>query len=564
MSKTDIDPATVEIIRNQLVNIAEEMQNIVINSAYEPLWHDAGDLSSALLSSNGEVIGQSKRVLPIHIATMTRSTNTAVEMTGGKSSLNDGDVLIQNDPYSGNNHLPDVLLSKPIFIKGELIGFSAVRGHWKDIGGATASSYPIYGGDLMKEGIRMQPAKLYREGTRNDDLYNFILSNVRDTEIREGDLNAQLAGMRRGAERFKKLAEKYGVETLLTAVESILKNDEEQMRKQISSLPDGSYTAEDYMDGDGFSASMVKIHAELTIDGSSISIDFDKTDQQVEGCINCPHSCTEAAAHYAVKVALDPGDPGTLGAYRPVEVSAPKGSLLNPRFPAPVVAGNHETTNRVYDTVIKAIAEVDPDLVFATGEGSANTLIYESLETGEFNYTGGAGGMGACPTRDGVSAIRSGAGNAGPQPIERIEDEYDYVEFEEFVIVPDSGGAGEFRGGVTARQIFRVDDPTRLTFAAERSKTQPFGLAGGDGGMSARHAYITPDGEEIDVESKSITELESGSRVLLRPAGGGGYGDPKNRSKSKVIADYENEYITAEAANEIYGVEIEEYTSDEN
>jgi N-methylhydantoinase B len=311
------------------------------------------------------------------------------------------------------------------------------------------------------------------------------------------------------------------------------------------------------MDGDGFSASMVKIKTELIVDGTEILIDFAGTDDQVDGCINCPHSCTEAAAHYAVKVALDPGEPGTLGAYRPINVSVPKGSLLNPRFPAPVVAGNHETTNRVYDTVVRAVGEIDPELAFATGEGSANTVIYESMETGHFNYTGGAGGMGACPTRDGVSAIRSGVGNAGPQPIERIEDDYDFVQFEEFVIVPDSGGTGEYRGGVTARQIFRLDDPTRLTFAAERAKTQPFGLAGGSGGMSARHAYITPEGEEIDVESKSITELEAGSRVLLRPAGGGGFGNPEDRNQEAVLEDIKNEYITIKAAEEYYGVDID-------
>lgn len=552
------DLAFVEIVRNQLHDVAEEMQASVMNSAYSPLWQEAGDLSCAVVTPAAEIVGQSERVIPVHIATMTSSVRAAIERTGGYDALEPGDVLFQNDPYAGNNHLPDFVMAQPVFVDGALLGFAAVRAHWVDIGGSSPTSYSTQTGEIIKEGLRVPPAKLYEGGERNDALRNVVLANTRDRDERLGDMQAQLAGVRRGRDRLRELAEKHGVESLAAAMTVVLDNDERRMRNRIAELPDGTYRATDYLDGDGISGELIEIHASLRVDGDRIAVDFAGSDEQTSGGVNSPIACTRTATYYAVRVTLDPGEPGTSGSYRPVSVSAPEGSVLNPVYPAPVVAGNHETATRVHDAVVRAIAEIDPELAFGAGDGSSNVFNYRSLESGAINYTCMGGGMGACPGRDGVNAIRSGVGNTGLQPVERVEEDYDFVTVEEFSIVPDTGGAGRTRGGCTARRVLRFDDPTMVVTTGERAKTRPFGLEGGGDGALAVHRLILPDGTEETLRSKATREVPAGSRVHFQPAGGGGFGDPSERPAEAVLEDVRNGYVSPAAAREQYDVVVDE------
>jgi len=552
----DVDPATLEIVRNQLHDSAEEMQATVMNAAYSPVWQDAGDLSCALLNADAEIVGQSERVIPMHIATMTNSVQVAIEETGGYEALAPGDVLIQNDPYSGNNHLPDFVMAQPVFVDDTLLGFASVRAHWVDVGGTSPTSYSTKTDEIIKEGLRVPPAKLVEAGDRNEALFDVLLANVRGREERQGDMNAQLAGVRRGHRRFTAIAEKYGAETVLAAIDTLLSNDEQRMRNRIEDLPDGRYEAEDFLDGDGLTADRIAIRATLEIDGTDARIDFDGSDPQATGGVNAPLSCTETASYYAVKVTLDPGSPGTSGSYRPVSVTAPSGTVVNPEYPAPVVAGNHETSNRIYDTVVRAIAEIDPGLAFGAGDGSSNIFTYRSLSSGDLNLTCLGGGLGACPGRDGINAIRSGVGNTGIQPVEREELVYDFVHIEEFSLVKDAGGAGLHRGGVPPRRVTRLDDDAELIVVAERATTQPFGMAGGEPGERASHVHISPDGEETKVDSKATLTVDAGSSFAFQPAGGGGYGDPHDRPASAVAEDVENGYVSVEEAMEVYGVAL--------
>lgn len=559
----DTDPVTVEVIRNQLLDIAEEMQATVMNAAYSPLWQEAGDLSCAVLNRDAEIVGQADRVIPMHIPTMTNSTQAAIEATGGRSELREGDVLIQNDPYAGNNHLPDFILAQPVFIAESLLGFAAVRGHWVDVGGSSPTSYATDTGEIIQEGLRVPPAKLYESGDRNEALLGVILANMRDQDERLGDLRAQLAGVKRGRKRLLDLAEKYGGETVRAAMAAILDAEEHQVQTQIQDLPDGRYTATDCIDDDGMGGDeRVPITAELHVDGTALTVDFDGTASQVAGGVNAPLSCTEAATYYAVKVTLDPGDPGTTGAYRPITVEAPKGSLVNPEHPAPVVAGNHETATRIYDVVLQCIAAIDSELAFAAGDGSSNVVNYQSNATDAMNYTCMGGGMGACPDRDGINAIRSGVGNTGVQPIERVESEYNFVTVEEFTIVPDTGGAGEYRGGNTIRRVLRFDDETDLVITGERATTRPFGLAGGHSGSFAEHRHVQPDGTEVELSSKVSKTLPAGSKLRFQPAGGGGFGEPTDRSPTAVLADVQDEYVTEAVARDQYGVAIDADTGE--
>jgi N-methylhydantoinase B len=452
------------------------------------------------------------------------------------------------------------MMAEPVFVDGDLLGFAAVRAHWVDIGGSSPTSYSTQTGEIIKEGLRVPPAKLVEAGERNDGLRNLILANTRDRDERVGDMNAQLAGVRRGRERLEVLAEKHGAASLAGAMRAVLDNEERRMRARIEDLPDGQYHATDFLDGDGISDDLIQIDATLAIDGDEIHVDFSGTDAQATGGVNSPIACTRTATYYAVKVTLDPGEPGTTGSYRPVSVSAPSGTVVNPEHPAPVVAGNHETATRVYDSVVKAIAEIDPMLAFGAGDGSSNVFNYRSEETGEINYTCQGGGMGACPGRDGINAIRSGVGNTGLQPVERVEEEYDFITIEEFSVVPDTGGAGRRRGGCTSRRVVHFDDRVMVVTTGERAKTQPFGLNDGESGATAVHELVHPDGSEETMRSKATREIPAESRVRFQPAGGGGFGDPMERDPEAVLADVLDGYVTPEAARETYGVVVDEET----
>ena len=552
----NIDPATVEVIRNRLHDIAQEMQATVMNAAYSPLWQESGDLSCALLNWDCEIMGQSEMAMPIHIATMMNSLSQGIEKTGGFEELRPGDVIFHNDPYSGNNHLPDFLAGRPVYVDETLIGFSAVRGHWVDVGGISPSSYAIDTDEIIKEGIRIPPTKLYRAGDRNEDLLSAILANTRNSEDRRGDLNAQIAGVRQGYERFENLAEKFGIDTLRGATSTILDNEEARMRSRIADLPAGRYEATDHIDA--MDGGLLTIRVTVEVDGNELHIDFEGTTDQVEYGINAPPSCTEAAAYYGVKQTINPGFPGTSGEYHPVTVEAPEGSILNPRHPAPVVAGNTETSTRVYDVVMHAISKIDEGLAFGASTGTSNILSYQSLETEQINYTTLPGGTGACPARDGVNGVRSSVGNLGVQPIERTEQEYDFVRVRERSLATDSGGAGRYRGGNGLRRVIDLTDPVELLICSDRINTRPFGMAGGKQASSTVQYYTTPNGERVPLDAKTMVELEAGSHVFLQAPGGGGYGDPKDRPVEDVRADVVAGYVSRKNAREEYGVVIDD------
>jgi N-methylhydantoinase B len=556
----DVDPTTLEILRNQFSNISEEIQGRVMRSAYSPLWQDASDLSAAILSPDGEIVGQSRRAVPIHVGTMIRSVRTAVDDVGGRESLVPGDMLIQNDPYSGNNHLPDFLLTKPVFKDDDLVGFSAIRCHWLDVGGSSATSYATDTGEIIKEGIRVPPAKLFRGGERNEGLFNTIIANVRNRDERLGDFNAQLGGAKHGAQRLLEIADEHGAQTVRTSTDQLLTNDEILARNRIAELPDGTYKAEDYLDGDGITDAIITIEAALEVDGEELHVDFSGTDDEADGGVNAPLAVTEAATYAAIKNVLNPGQLNTSGEYRPIEVTAPKGSLLNPEYPAPVVAGNHETAFRVFDTVVKAFGNIDPELIFGCGEGSTNGLGYRSLKakhgTGRANRTRAIGGMGACPSQDGPNAIRSGIGNAGVEPVERVEQKYDYVTIDEWSIMPGTGGAGRYRGGNGARMAMEFENDVELVLTGERAKTQPYGVDGGKPGSAAKYIHIAPDGERTELGSKAVTNLEAGSTYIVEPSGGGGFGDPEERPAEAVRDDVVDGDLTVEQARDEYNVAI--------
>lgn len=565
----DLDPTTRAVIRSGLIDAVAEMKAVVLRTAYSNLWKEAGDLSCALLATSNELVVQGPADIPNHLGSMPFSLAGCLARIPAEE-LSPGDVLLQNDPYAGNNHLPDLFMAKPVFVDGTIVCWTAVRGHWVDVGGLAPGSYSNEATDLYGEGIRVPPVKVYREGALNDDVVDLLLANTRNPDERLGDLQSQYAGCFAGEQRVLAYCERYGVDAVNVTMGDMLDSSEQLTRSAIERIPDGEYAFEDWCDGDGIDYEPIRIAARVTVAGSEITVDLSESSGQVRGGMNCPYAVTVAAAFYAIKVLTDPENPPNSGCYRPIKVIATRGSVLNPRPPAPVVASNHETSYRVVDVVIGALAGVLEDRVCAAGSGTSGVLIMswhvkadaETIKSGGGDTVAvhlevhGAG-QGAHACGDGVNARRVNMGNTGNTPIEVLETSFPITSLL-YEIAEDCGGAGRFRGGTGIRRRMRLDADTIVTLAAERAVVPPYGLAGGDAAKRASYSVVWPDGTREELRSKTRpTLLPRGTIVEIRCAGGGGFGPAAERDLESVQADLDDGYISPGTAREVYGVELE-------
>lgn len=552
-----LDPITFEVIRNALLMAAMEMKGVVVRTAYSTLWKEAGDLSCGLLTRNCEVVAQGMGDIPAHLATMPFSVRGCVERIG-EANLRPGDVLYQNDPYCGNNHLPDFIMAKPIFLDGVILGYSAVRGHYVDVGGVGPGSYSTAVRDIYAEGLRIAPLKLWKQGELNEDIVSVLQTNTRNARERLGDLRAQYAGCVIGERRILALAARYGPELLVEAMEEVLRYSERLTRTEIGKIKPGVYHFVDYCDGDGLRDEPLRLEVTVTVEADRIKADFTGTSPQARGGMNAPYAVTASATQYAVKCLTDPWNPANSGSYRAVEVVAPEGSLLNPRPPAPVVAGNHETASRVADAVIGALAQAAPERAIAAGSGSSAVIAVGGIHpaTGrEYVWVETHGsGQGASRDQDGVHATRVNVGNTGNTPVESIELNYPVLTLE-YSVADDSGGPGRRRGGLTIRRRFRLLDDATAIVTCERGRVPPYGLFGGQPGRPARIVLNpgTPEERVLPTKTPPI-DLPAGTLVDYRPAGGGGYGDPLEREPERVLDDVLDGYVSVESAREDYGV----------
>jgi len=559
----DIDPATLEILRNALRTITDEMQATVMNAAYSLLWQEAGDLSNAILTPEGDLVAQPDRVIPAHLATMSLGLTSAIEAVGGLDALDPGDALIANDPYRGNNHIPDVMVARPCFVDGEILCFAAVRGHWIDAGGRYPTSHSPAVESIYEEGLILPTTKGFVDGELQPAIRDLVQSNVRQSEKVLGDLSAQKAGADRGVERARDLVDRYGSETVRAGMDVILDNAEDRMRDAIAAVPDGTYSARDAIDNDGLSDTPHEIAVTLTIDGDELVADFAGSADQATGGVNSPWGSALCAVYYAVITTLTPGEPGNSGTYRPITVTAPDGSIVKPTYPAPVVAGNHETGSRIVDVVVRALSEAVPEAAYAAGDGSSNIFNYFGTVNGDRfqNTTVHGGGSGAHSTGDGHSAVRNGIGNTGMASVEREETRYP-VRIDRYELDPDSGGAGKYRGGLTVTKTTRFLTDAGFLLVADRAHQPPYGLAGGMSGQTATHILERADGSTERLPSKTgRVSIDAGARLHFTPASGGGYGDPTEREPKRVLADVRQGYVTPSAARDTYGVVVRETAS---
>jgi N-methylhydantoinase B len=500
-----VDPVTLQVMIGGLRAACDEMGAALIRSAYSANIKERHDCSTAIFDAHGELVMQAEHI-PVHLGSMPDAVAAVLDL-----EQRPGSSWILNDPYRGGTHLPDITLISPVFVGEEMIGFAACRAHHADVGGPTPGSMPAGSTTLAEEGVVIPP-------TRADpDTLGELASRMRFPRQRLADLRAQAAANRTGALRLAELAERHGLERLQAGMEEILAYAERRTRVALSKLPNGTYTAEDVLEDDaGGEPHDVTLRVEATIYGDRLSLDFGGTDPQVEGNLNCPLSVTKSAAFFAVRALTDPDAPPSAGAYRPIEVLAPRGCLLNARAPAAVAAGNVETSSRVADLVIAALSGARP--VPAQGQGTMNNLTLAGEDFTYYETLGG--GQGACPDADGPSAIHVAMSNTLNTPVEALESEFP-LRVRELSLRRGSGGDGKHRGGDGIVREIEALAPVSYSLISERRRHPPVGRNGGGDGAPGRNLR---NGERLP--SKAEGDLARGDSIRVETPGGGGHGSP--------------------------------------
>ncbi len=558
------DPARFEIIKNALIAAAEEMKIVLAKTAYSPLLKVAGDYSCGIFDPAGNMVAQGPD-LPIHLGSMPDAVRAVV---AAFPDAGPDDVFIHNDPYHGGSHLPDVNVVSPAFHRGVLLGFGCVRAHWPDIGSATPGSYgavtEIYG-----EGLRLPPVRLMRGGVMERGVEAIILANVRTPEERAGALRAQIAATRRAAHRRAARAAQYGADTIAAIMVEVQDYSERMMRAALAALPDGEAAFTDIFDGDGVIApgettdETFRVCLRIVKRGDRITVDFAGSDPAVPGPMNAPLTVTASGVYCALKMIADPDSliPPNSGCWRPVTVTAPPGSVVHAQHPSPVVYANHEMSHRIADMVMAAMFAISPRTVMAGSQGTSAVVTFGGLDPrrGEryVSYESVKGGFGARPVKDGINAVAATVSNMMNTPVEILESSFP-LRIEEYALIPDSGGAGRWRGGLGVRRVWRVlDHQAHVAVCAERAVTPPFGLDGGHAGAPARILLIPPHGNPQKLNSKGAFLAPAGSQVVMEAPGSGGYGPPAERDPALLAADLAEGYVTAAGARREYGARSE-------
>jgi N-methylhydantoinase B len=496
------------VLASALSGIAEEMGAVLIRGAYSSNIKERRDCSAALFDADGGMVAQAEHI-PVHLGAMPESVAAVMERDPRA-----GDVFALNDPYSGGTHLPDITLVSPVAPGGEILGFAVTRAHHSDVGGMRPGSMPSDSREIWQEGLVIPPVRLIADGEYADDVLALVLANVRTPGIRRGDLRAQIAAHRLAEERVGELVERRGRAVVLTAFAQVLAYAERRTREALRDVPDGTYRAEGEIEGDGATDDDLPLRVAVTVDGDAMTIDFAGSSGQTAGNVNCPLAVTRSACYFALRVLLPDDVPANAGAYAPLTIEAPEGSLVNARSPAAVVAGNVETSQRIADTVLLALSQA-VDLP-AQGQGTMNNLVMGG--PGWTYYETIGGGQGASRSGDGPSGVHVGMSNTLNTPVEALELEYP-LRVERYELDYGSGGEGEHRGGDGIVRSVRVLAPASLSLLTDRRRHAPKGIDGGGDGRPGANLL----GDE-ELPPKASRELSAGDVVTVRTPGGGGAG----------------------------------------
>lgn len=513
-----VDPVTLEVARNRFAAVADEMGVVLRRTAYSPNIKERADCSAAVFVPSGEMLAQAEHI-PVHLGSMPASVAAVLERFGARPGVQ----YAVNDPYEGGTHLNDLTLVRPVHVGTSHVGWVANRAHHADVGGESPGSMPSHATTVYQEGIVVPPMAAVRDGGWLDEFLDPFLQATRTPAERLGDLSAQLGANEAGATRLAALATEMGLERFAEVTAALLDYGERRMRAALRALPDGSFTFGDVMEwGD----EDLEIRVSVTIDGDELLADFTGTHEQIEGNINAVGAVTRSCLYYAVRVATDPEIPTNGGCYRALHLDAPAGSLVDAVSPAAVAAGNVETSQRIADVLLGALAAAAPDRVPAAGQGTMNNVLVGSDEFAYYETI--AGGQGGRPGRAGQSGIHTGMTNTKNTPIESLEVHYPFKVLR-YRLRVDSGGDGEFPGGDGIEREIEFTAPATVSLMGERRRVPPWGLAGGLPGACGEDWLIRPGGERTRLAGKTTFAVEPGDRLLVLTPGGGGWGAPPSR-----------------------------------
>ena len=554
-----IDPIRLEVIRNALVAASEEMSITIWRTSRSTVVREILDFSTAVFDAQGNNIAQSARI-PVHLNSMSDCLRTILDRFIPLEQWNDGDVIVTNDPYSGGQHLPDIQTFRPVFVDGRRVAIVGTLCHHVDVGGGAAGSYYAGATEIFHEGIRIPPLRLVDKGVLNSGVFEMLLHNVRQPDETRGDLNAQIAALGIGERAVARMAKKYGSDPLAAAMAAILDGSERMMRAALKALPDGEASFVELVDDDGQSDEPIRLQVKITKTGETIALDFAGSSPQVRGPVNNTPAMTCSAVYYALLAALGGDIPANSGCYRAVTVTLPEGSVVNAAFPAPV-AGRMVVNHRIATAVFGALAQIVPERIPAayyaisyvyalqTTNPAGKRQVYFDIEVG---------GWGGHAKGDGASALSCGLHNNTNAPIEMVEAKYP-VTFTKYGLIPDSGGAGQFRGGLGLVREWRLDAAEgTLSTNFERFRHAPYGIQGGEPGSLSRTTVTRADGSQLSLRSKvSGIPLTAGDIVTIETSGGGGFGDPRKRDPQRLAKDLADGMVSPQQAASLYGAETE-------
>ena len=550
------DPFALELIKNALVALADEMALTIHRTARSFVVKEALDFSTALFLADGQLIAQGT-CLPFHLGAMPFAVRAVVKQYQGR--ILDGDIYITNDPYDGSTHLPDIVLVKPIFLTGMLIGYAVALAHMTDIGGRMPGGNASDSTEIYQEGLRIPPSRLWREGVPDETMFRLIQRNVRVPDKVLGDVRSLVSACLVGEREFIQLAQRYGPDVFEGACRELLDYTERFTRSEIAKLPKGTWHFVDYLDGDGIDPDPIRICAAVTIAGDEMTIDLTGSAPQVRGAINCVFPFTLSTALACVRSIVDLSIPNNAGYFRPIHVIAPEGTVVNPRPPA-AVAARGITGIRIADTIFGALAQAVPHILPACGANAPDVGIsYGGVDRGShaFVYLEFLlGSWGGGPDRDGMDACTGTLVNYSNAPAEMVEADYP-VAVERYALVQDTGGPGRFRGGLAIERHLRFKaNHATLQIRSDRRDHPPYGLQGGLPGAPSDVRMRRADGQDEACRAKFLTTVNDGDLLQVRLAGGGGHGNPFTRDPAAVLEDVLEEKMSIEHACRQYGVAL--------
>ena len=520
-----VNPISLEIFRSALTALAEEMGVVLMRSSYSPNIKERRDFSCALFDAHGRLVAQAAHI-PVHLGSMPDSVAAALVTF---DHFVPGDIIALNDPFLGGSHLPDITLIAPIFVRIDeeprLIGFAANRAHHADVGGMSPGSMPL-ATEIYQEGIILPPIKLWEGGQPNRALLSLILRNVRTPDERRGDLAAQVAANRTAIRRMQEMVDRWSLPVLEEHIDALIAYARRMTQASIEAIPDGSYQFTDCLDDDGVTNTPIVITMTVTIQGSTVTLDFSGTSMQARGNINAVASVTKSAAYYVIRCLMPDDAPMNHGTFEPVTVIAPTGTVVNARPPAGVAQGNVETSQRITDVIFGAFAQALPDRVPAASQGTMNNITAGGIDPRTQQpfayYETMGGGMGARPDLDGLSGVHTHMSNTLNTPVEAFEYAYP-MRITRYQLRDGSGGKGSRCGGEGLLREMTFEVPTEVTLLTERRRFPPYGLQGGEPGRCGENRLFH-EGQEQILPGKVHFRAMPGDRLQIASPGGGGWG----------------------------------------